>query len=170
MNKKRLVSTLCAVTFALSACSDTANNLSPGSESPPSSEAVTDNNQEEQVIHEARNLFHNLINIGANDSEEEMKEIIEENLYYPAEYLESLVDNHLTIEYGNYVKATSAHREETLKRVRKGHYVYSAHVAIDMQEDKSNQTITSYAVVNMELKEKDGSLKITKLDLRPSGE
>lgn len=170
MKKTWLITALCVSMIALSACSDDKTKPLPVGETNSIGEIVADNGEKEQVTQEARNLFHNLINIGADKSEKEMKTIVEENLYYPAEYLKTLVDNGLSIEYGNYKKATVAHREEVLKQISKGHYIYEAYVAIDLQQDNSSETTTGYAEIKMELKERDGSLKIAKLDLRPSGE
>lgn len=170
MKKMWLITALCVSMIALSACSDDKIDPSTDQGNATSGEVVADNGEKEQVTQEARNLFHNLINIGADKSENEMKTIVEENLYYPAEYLKTLVDNNLSIEYGNYQKATVAHREEVLKQISKGHYIYEAHVAIDLQQDHSSETSTGYAEITMELKERDGSLKIARLDLKPSGE
>lgn len=167
MKNKWFIAIACAAVLVLGACEKEAK---VPEQSDVAGEVVKDDSQKEQVIQEAHNLFHNLINIGADSSEKELKKIVEENVYNPAEYLEALVKNDLSIEYGNYSKATVAHRDEVLKKVGEGHYLYQSYAGIDMHAGRESVPVTGYAEVTMELKEKNGSLKVLKLDLQPSGE
>jgi hypothetical protein len=170
MNKKWLIIISLATLVTITGCNKEKEPVVTPTIEGETGDVVTDNNQKEEVTKEARDLFHNLINIGSDKSESEMKKIVEENVYDPAEYIKTLVDNNLSIEYGNYTKATAAHREEVLKKVGSNHYIYESYVGIDLQESKDSKAVTGYAQVTMELKKRNGSLKVLKLDLKPSGE
>lgn len=166
-NKLKYLLLLVVAGLLLTACSDEQVDfeMNTGSDL----KVIEKNSNENvEITKEAERLFSNMINVGKLKSDEEVKKTIEENVYFPAEYLETLVDNDMAILEEDFFKISAVHKEGTVKKVNDKHYIFHSYATVEKQEKMDSEPIVVTTKVSMELKEKNGSYKIVRLNIKPN--
>lgn len=169
MKKSWIILLMLSLILVIAGCSKDATTTQDSSKN---DEPVVVQNESErnEIKKEAQNLFDQLINLEAKKSEKEALAVIDKIAVNPKEYKKSLKENKITLQTGRYIRANAAHRDDEVKKLSNGNYIYSSFTTIEMQESKDKEPISDSFVLEMEITKKDSSWKVVKLQVEPSGE